>query len=104
MAESAKVKKRYANSPKIGPKANGSTGAVTTTGATDATPGAAPAADPMAGTDGIPVHERQGIERQAMVDLHAGEMKDMHKRHATSLADMAARHLGELGMTPGKKD
>lgn len=104
MAESAKVKKRYANAPKIGPKANGSTGSVTTEGATASTPGAAPAADPMAGTDGIPVHERQMNERQSMVDLHANEMKDMHKRHAGSLADMATRHLAEIGMTPGKKD
>ena len=104
MADSAKVKRRYANTPKIGPKATGSTGSVTTEGATAATPGAAPKADPMAGTDGIPVHERQATERQSMVDLHAGEMKDMHKRHAGSLADMATRHLGELGMTPGKKD
>ena len=104
MAESAKVKKRYANSPKIGPKGNGSTGSVSTEGATSATPGAAPKADPMAGTDGIPVHERQLSERQAMVDLHGNEMKDMHKRHAGSLTDMATRHLSELGMQPGKKD
>lgn len=104
MPESPKVKRRYANTPKIGPKATGSTGSVSTEGATQSTPGAAPAADPMAGTDGIPVHERQATERQAMVDLHGSELKDMHKRHAGSLADMAARHLGELGMTPGKKD
>lgn len=105
MAESAKVKRRYANSPKIKAKpSNGSTGDVTTTGATAETPGAAPAADPMAGTDGIPVNERHAVERQAMTDLQTSEMKDMHKRHAGALTDMSARHQAELGGTPAKKD
>lgn len=103
MAESAKVKRRYANSPKIKPKTTGSTGPVTVEGATAETPGAAPKADVMAGTDGIPVGERHATERQAMFDGHASEMKDMHKRQQGALGEMAARHMAELGGTPAGK-
>lgn len=103
MPESAKVKKRYANSPKIKPKATPSTGEVSAEGATASTPGAAPKADPMAGTDGIPVHERHAAERTAMTDGHTKEMKDMHKRHQDALGEMSARHMGELGMVAGEK-
>lgn len=99
---SKKVEKRYANSPKVKPKATASDGPVAEPeGAIAATPPAAPAANVTNGTEGIPVQERQVAERSAMTDGHMSEMKDMHKRHAGAIADMTARHLAELGMGDG---
>lgn len=95
---SKKVEKRYANSPKVKPAATGSDGPISTEGAIAATPPDAPAGNVTAGTDGIPVQERQVAERSAMTDGHVTELKDMHKRHAGAIADMTARHLAELGM------
>lgn len=104
-------KDRYANPPKIkmkggkssapadaGSKHSPGTASVTDTHTKMETPGAAPSSDVMAGTDGIPVHERHATERSEMLQRHMAEMQDMHKRHQKDHDTMTSRHASEMGV------
>lgn len=106
----SRAKMRYSNPPKIknkggtesapaGEKPKSSPGDATVANAkpTGDTPGAAPAADVMAGTDGIDVTARHAQERDEMVARHSKELSDMHKRHQDDHSTIAARHLAEMG-------
>lgn len=60
----------------------------------DSSPGAAPKADVMAGTDGIAV--RHGAERDEMAARHAKEAHQMHDRHAKEHEAMIKKHQGDM--------
>lgn len=63
----------------------------------DASPGAAPEASPMSGTDGIPIQTRHANERDEMSKRHAKEVHQMHSRHADEHAAMIEKHKGDMG-------
>ncbi len=108
---------RYGNPPKIkakeAPKATGSTGPSKQGEAKTDTPGAAPKADVMAGTDGIKTPEktvsqgakelttRHSAEREEMSKRHAKEAHQLHSRHGSEHEAMIKKHKNDFGTIGG---
>lgn len=84
MAKSAKL---YSDSPKLKKDDTGKVGVEKPSEATKEDIGAS--GNPLPGTDGeMPVH----TEHQEMMERHASEIKDMHKRHGKEHDKLMEKH------------
>lgn len=79
------------------PKSTGSDGPSSKGDTKESTPGAAPKADVMAGTDGISVQKLQSDEREQMAARHAKAVHQLHAAHAKEHEEMIKRHNKHFG-------
>jgi hypothetical protein len=62
----------------------------------ESSPGSAPKADVMAGTDGIDIQSRHAGEREEMSARHAKAVHQLHMAHAKEHEAMIKRHAGDM--------